>query len=137
MLQRNKGGPMAKAATPASRRLERKPPKLDLEAVLARYKANPAATRQTRAVLLDVAQAGTTLQAGHAREVITRARDVPVTRKARKPEAVPGEVSAAAETTFATAGQSMGPGVAVQRHAAEPVAARTGAPIERLQALAA
>jgi hypothetical protein len=50
---------------------------------------------------------------------------------------VPGEVKAAAETTFATARRSIDLGVAAQRRVAELAAARTRASLERLQALAA
>src|SRR5688500_17037662 len=77
LLQRNEGGPMARIAAPVSERPEWKPPRLDLEAVPARHKANLAAARQTRAVLLHAARAVATLQAGRAKALITRARDVP------------------------------------------------------------
>ena len=128
---------MARIAAPVSERPEWKPPKLDLEAVPARHKANLAAARQTRAVLLHAARAVATLQAGHAKALITRARDALATRASGKPETVPGEVKAAAETTFATARRSIDLGVAAQRRVAELAAARTRASLERLQALAA
>jgi hypothetical protein len=128
---------MTKVAAPALKRSELKLPKLDLETVFGLHQANLAAAHEAQAVLLDAAQAIAGLQAGHARELITRARGALATRDPRKPEAVLGEVKAAAETTFATARQSLGLGVAAQRRVAELAAARASATIDRLQAVAA
>jgi hypothetical protein len=69
-----KEAPMAQIAAPVSKRPERKLPHLDLEAVLAWHKANLAAAQDAQAALLDAAEATARLQAGHAQELITRAR---------------------------------------------------------------
>jgi hypothetical protein len=128
---------MAKVAAPASTRPEPKLPGHDLEAVLGLHKANLAAAHEAQAVLLDAAQAIAKLQAGHAQALITRARDGLASRAPRQPEAVLGEVKAAAETTFATARQSLDLGVAAQRRVAELATARARANLERLTTRAA
>jgi hypothetical protein len=114
---------MAQAATPLSRRPERKPPELDLATRLPRREAGPAVVRQVLALPLPAVQADVTLQAGHARELIALARHALVVQGASKPETVQAGAEAA-ERGFAVAGPSRGRGI------------RARASVERLQVIA-
>jgi hypothetical protein len=128
---------MACVAAPTFKRPESGLPRLDLKAVFALPRANLAAVQEAQAVLLDAAQAIARLQAGHAQALITRARGVLANQEPGRPEAVLAEVKAAAETTFATAQQSLELGLAAQRRVTELASARARAHLERFTTRAA
>jgi hypothetical protein len=128
---------MACVAAPLFKRPEPGLPRLDLKVLFALPQANLTAVQEAQAVLLGAAQVIARLQVDHAQALITRACGALAAQEPRQPEAVRTEVKAVAETTFATARQSLELGLAAQRRVAELAAARIRANLERLTTRAA
>ena len=119
------------------KRFEPKVPKLDLDTLFARQKANLAAAQEAQTILVDTTQAIAQVQHGYLEQAVAAVRAALSRQELVKPEVVLAEVKTAAERTRATSKQVVDLTVAAQRRLGELATQRTQANVSELKALAA
>jgi hypothetical protein len=129
--------PASPFPAPAFQRPAPKLPKLDLDALFARQKANLATAQEAQTVLVDAAQAIAQVQHGYLEQAVAAVRAALGRKELAKPEAVLAEVKTAAERTRATTQQVVDLAVAAQRRIGELVTQRAQTNVSESKALAA
>lgn len=133
---------MAKTASlpspsPTARLPELKLPRLDLETLFARQKANLASAQEAQSVLVDALQAIARVQHGYVERTLVEARAALARKELTKPEIVLADAKTAAEKAVAVTKEVLDLAAAAQRRVSELATQRARANVAELKALAA